>query len=286
MVFLMKRCKKLMFITTCVLVVLGAHSISVFSYDFPVEAPPSWLKVGTYVEYEGGMPLEVVFLNGTEMGGKKEKFIFRWECLAMSSQVATLNLTLDVPLRLHISKIINITTNTREILYPNGTVMGKACLWLPPNPKTGDLIVVSGKSPNQVTAEVRTSGGSAHLTCQGYQECYWAHNVTMKREGNFDRMLVHVVADFDLDTGLLVAGYIGYTTTVNYLGLCEMGLIRLLRATNVDLGPRYLRTEVLTFLWNTLPIWLPATIFIIALVVMIRKRRKRRHLSKTRKEVQ
>jgi hypothetical protein len=194
-------------------------------------------------------------------------FVFRWECLALSSQIATLNISVhDHPVG-NISVIVDIITNTRALFSLNGTLLGKACLWLPPNLKVGDRVVVGGKPASERMAEVTFSGGISFLTCQGYQEIYRA---------DLPKFLFH--GTFDLDTGLLISSpNLDYIRPASVLGLGEENWIKFLRATNVDLGPRYLRTEVLTFLWNTLPIWLPATIFIIALVVMIRKRRKRRH---------
>jgi hypothetical protein len=266
----MKNCRNLVLVTVCILVMFNACIFPVSSYDFTAEVSPPWLKVGTFVEYEG-WEVYFRFIDDREVWSSKEKFVFRWECIAMRGQVATLNITLYIPPKtLESSKMIDVKANTREILDSNGTVLGKACLWLPPNPKEGDRIVVSGKPPNELTAEVRDSGGSSCDTCQGYQELYCIHG------GDVDAFV-------DLDTGLILSGNIDYSTTLKCLGLKEMGLIRLLRATNVDLGPRYLRTEIWAFIDKTLPIWLPTVIFVTATVVIVRKRRKRKQLAKTSK---
>jgi hypothetical protein len=248
------------------LVVLIACSFPVFSYDFPVEAPPPWLRVGTYVEYD--------CITWTYDGGHHEKpFVFRWECIALKSLVATLNITVDKLQAGKISVKVDVITNTRELLNANGTVLGKTFLWLPSNLKVGDKVVVNGKPPHEVVSEVQESGGASSLTCQGYQEIYCVDTV------NYTYGLASVDGNFDLDTGILITGLsLDYTTTLSCLGLTELGWIKFLKATNVDLGPRYLRTEILTFLWINLPIIVPSIVFISAVAIIVRKRRKKRNL--------
>jgi hypothetical protein len=269
LVFMMKGFRNLVLAVICIITMLAACSFPVFSDDYPVEAPPPWLKVGTYMEYDG-----MAYTFG--MLGYEEPFVFRWECIALSGINATLNLTLTGHPAGNISVIVNIVTNTRE-LSSNGTVLGKAGLWLPPNLEKGDRIVVSGKPPNEAVAKVCYSGGSSTLTCQGYQELYDIMD-TADRFG--------FGGSYDLDTGLPIAG--GSSDPLEFIlpstvfelseriGEESLSMLNFLRATNVDLGPRYLRTEILTFLWNTLPIWVPAVVFISVLVIMVRKRRKRR----------
>ena len=280
----MKHRRNSVLIIVCMLVIAGIDGVPILGSDFLPEMVPPWLRVGTYVEYQGGSPVGFLFIDGREMFLQEDLFIFRWDVAALSGHVATLNITLHIPLKMpSISRMVNITVNTREILGSNGTVLGKTCLWLPPNLKEEDRVVVSGKLPNEVTAEVTHSGGSSTLTCQGYQELYVVHNSTeIVVDNRYAHKLVDVHAYFDLDTGLFLHGFIDYTTTVNCLGLREMSLIRFLRATNVDLGPRYLRSEIGAFLNNTLPIWLPSIFFITAVVVMIRRRRKRRSPKQTK----
>jgi hypothetical protein len=272
---MMRSCRNLVLAVICILIVLTA---SVFSYDYPVEAPPPWLKVGTYVEYD--------CIALTEEG--EGHFVFRWECIALSGINATLNITVTGHPAGNISVIVNIVTNTRELLSSNGTVLGKAGLWLPPNLKKGDRIVVSGKPPSERIAEVIDSGGSSTLTCQGYQELCQIAEVTGTKMNitHFD-----VGGFYDVDTGLHIRyAYVGFIVPSGVFivpsGVLEYGEecngIEFLRATNVDLGPRYLRTEILTFLWVNLPIIVPSIVFISVLVIMVRKRRKRKNLKQTK----
>jgi len=272
----MRGFRNLVLAVICVITVLAVSCFPVFSDDYPVEAPPPWLKVGTYVEYDG-----MAYTFG--MLGYEGPFVFRWECTALSGANATLNLTVTGHPAGNISVIVNIITNTRDLFSSNGTLLGKAGLWLPPNLKKDDIIVVSGKPPNEAVAKVSDSGGSSTLTCQGYQELYCIADTAHRFGfGGF----------YDLDTGLPIPGgsddpleFILPSTVLELserIGEESLSMLKFLRVTNIDLGPRYLRTEVLTFLWNTLPIWVPAVVFAIALIIMVRKRRKRRHLEQTK----
>jgi hypothetical protein len=242
----------------CILVIFICSNF-VFSYGYPVEAPPPWLKVGTYVEYSC-----IAYVYEEE-----RPFVFRWECTALSGLTATLKLDLiGLPAR-NLSATVDIITNTRELISANGTVLGRAFLWLPPNLKVGDRVIVDGKPPTEIVSEVKGSGGGSCLTCQGYQESYCAITV------NYSFGRASVIGIFDLDTGLVLNGpTLDHSTILSRLGLTELGWIKFLNATNVDLGPRYLYTEVMTFLLDTLPIWVPTTVFITVVAVFIRRRRK------------
>jgi len=267
---MMKGCRSLAFVVVCILVLLVVCSFPVFSDDYPVEAPPPWLKVGTYVEYDG-------IANTFGIRALEGLFVFHWECIALSGTNATLNLTVTGHPAGNISVIVNIISNTRDLFSSNGTLLGKAGLWLPPNLKKGDRIVVSGKSPEGAAAEVWMSGGGSAITCQGYQELYDIMD-TADRFG--------FGGYYDLDTGLPIPSgsgdpleFILPSAVFEFskrVGEETLSSLKFLRATNVDLGPRYLRSEILTFLWNTLPIWVPVVVFVTALIIMIRKRRKGR----------
>ena len=247
----------------CVLIVLTAFVPHVFSYDYPVEFPPPWLKVGTYAEYNC-----VAF----PVGAKEKPFWFGWECTALNGMTATLNLSLIGLPAGNFSAVVDILTNTRELVAANGTVLGRTFLWLPPNLKVGDRIIVDGRSPKETISEVDESGGGSCRTSQGFQEIYTVIPV------NLTFRHAHIIGLFDLDTGLLIEGPpLDYTTILSCFGFAEVGgYIQSFNTTNINLGPRYLYTEILTFLWDTLPISVPATVFITAVAVMVRKRRKKR----------
>jgi len=260
---MMRNFRSLFITIIYILTILRVFSFPIFSYDYPVEFPPPWLKVGTYAEY-----CCVAFI----VNGGEKPFTFGWECTALNDMTATLNLSLIGLPAGNFSAAVDIITNTRELLAANGTVLGRTFLWLPPNLKVGDKVIADGKPPKEMVSEVDVSGGGSCRTSQGFQEIYGVIPV------NLTFRHAHIIGLFDLDTGLLIEGpLLDYTTILSCFGFAEVGgYIQSFNTTNINLGPRYLYTEILTFLWDTLPISVPATVFITAVAVMVRKRRKKR----------
>lgn len=233
------------------------------SDEFVPEVPPAWFKVGTYVEYRTGL---------RDWSLKDAEGRFRWECINLSGHVATVNFTLvgflkngDIILEKNVVGYIDV--NTRDLIHPNGTVIGKIALWLPTQVKEGQKVVVYGKAPNQSVAECFFSGGMARHTCQGYQEGY---AISARGQGPY-----HTVGGFDMDTGLCQSGR---NECLRYLDFCEVGILHELVDTNVDLGPRYLRTEILVFLFKTIPISAPTITIATIAIILYRKRQKHKKL--------
>ncbi len=249
------------------LLVLSLSSLLVtpFAYaaenDFPVEVSPPWLEVGTYVEYE-------VDVWTFPKGGKAT---LRWECVSLEGNVATINVSHTAtgyrPYEPPISPgfaLIRVLTDTRELIDPNGTVIGKTYLWIPPFMKQGQNITLEGKSPNETIGTVYWEGGSCVKTCQGYQE------VTLIRIQGKPSL------DFDVNTGILIMGDLPLAI-LEALGAQEYieGAYTIVD-TNVDLGPQFLRAAILHALWDNLPIIIILVIFITVLLLLVRRRRKRR----------
>jgi hypothetical protein len=231
--------------------------------EFVAEVPPAWLKVGTYAEYK--CALSNMSFWKLERAGAESRF--RWECTNLSNHVATLNFTLFGFLKngaiiFEKETIGYVDVNTRNLMYQNGTVMGKTALWLPPYMKVGEKVVVYGKAPNESIAECFFSGDFSSETCQGFQDGYGIRTAIHGTSGGFD-----------MDTGLCQDGIFAY---LGYLGFGEVDLLFELTGTNVDLGPRYLRAEILMFLFRTMPITVPTIIITLIAVILYRKRRKHR----------
>jgi hypothetical protein len=250
----------LAFLGVCTLFLsLLCHGAGASSDEVVAEVPPAWLKVGTYVEYLCGL---------SDWSSKEAEGRFRWECISLSNHVATLNFTsfgfFINGITIFEKKTIGyIDMNTRDLLYSNGTVMGKTALWLPPYMKLDEKVAVCGKAPNESIAECFFSGGGSAHTCQGYQESYLA-----RTQGSD---IHYTSGGFDMDTGICLDGIFGY---LGYLGFGEVDLLLQLTATNVDLGPRYLRTEILMFLFTTMHITIPIIVITLIAVILYRKRRK------------
>lgn len=236
------------------------------SDEFPVDVPPPWLKVGTYVEYR----VYVWSPNQTEA-------TLRWECIGLDGTVATLNVShtasASIPYEGHISPgsaIIRVLTDTREAIYPNGTVIGKTFLWLPSFLSKDQKVVLEGKPPNEKVGIVLWDGGSCVTTCQGFQEAVWIHPYNKTGISN----------DFDVNTGILVDGPLPSVVTKALNAEGWISEASTVIGTNVDLGPQFLRALILTTIWNNLPIVLPI-IFLITAFLLIRRKRKRQQAYKT-----
>ena len=234
--------------------------------EFPVEVSPPWLEVGAYVEYE------VIVDLFTKAGYAT----LRWECISLEGNVATINVSHTAsgaqPYMTPISPrfaVIRILTDTRELIHPNGTVIEKTYLWLPPFMKKDQKVVLEGKPPNETIGTVYWEGGSCCKTCQGYQEVIW-----MKRmKGN--KSLFYSV-DYDMNTGILVSGPLPLSI-VEALGVQEyIDSVNTIVDTNVDLGPQYLKAAILHALWDNLPIIIIIAVFITALLLLRRRRKQKR----------
>jgi hypothetical protein len=230
--------------------------------EFPVDVPPPWLKVGTYVEYKVWV---TSFPTGTEA-------TLRWECISLDGTVATLNVSHTAASKMpgysHISPgsaTLQVLTDTREALYPNGTVIGKTFLWVPPFLSKDQKVVLEGKPPDEKIGIVYWDGGSCTWTSGGYQETNWI------RPYNGTWFSAH----FDVNTGILIASSPFPSAVIEALGVKGLiGGAPTIVATNVDLGPQFLRTLILHTIWNNLPIVIPI-IFLITAFLLIRRKRKR-----------
>jgi hypothetical protein len=236
------------------------------SDEVVAEVPPAWLKAGTYAEYRCSLS----FWSLKEAEGR-----FRWECINLSNHVATLNFTLfsfskDSTTISEKETIGYVDVNTRDLLYPNGTVIGKTALWLPPYMKLDEKVVVCETLLNDSVAHCFFSGGISGHTCQGYQEAYLIRIAESRTVYTNESEIRYTHGSFDMDTGLCILGSCGYR------GFSDVGSLLELTATNVDLGPRYLRTEILEFLWSTVPITVPTIAVAIIAIVLYRRRRKRK----------
>ena len=244
---------------------LLAPSLAFSADGGPVEVSPSWLKVGTYVEYDVSVNLFTTYGHAT----------LRWECMSLEDNIATLHLSHTAsgsqPYVTPISPkstIIRVLTDTREVIDPNGTVVGKIYLWLPPFMKKGQQIVLEGNPPNETIGTVYWEGGSCVKTCQGYQE------VTCFERTKNNKDLFHDVI-YDIDTGIMLLSPLPLLV-VESLGVQEyFSDVYTIIDTNVNLGPQYLRAAILHGLWDNLPIILLITITITTILLVRRKRKQK-----------
>ena len=233
--------------------------------EYPLDVSPPWLKVGTYVEYE-----VTVLVNGAP------KRVLRWECISLEGNVATLNISLPArasypgfPSISPPSPILRILTDTREVIAENGSVMGKTYLWVPPFMKDNQEFLAEGTESDGIVCTVNSSkDSSVHTHCQGFQEVMYIQSVH-----SWKNMC------FDIDRGILIMGDIP-SAVLGALGVGgSIDSASTIHDTNIDLGPVYWRTTILTFLWQNLP-W-EILIVLFATTLLLYRRRRRKHRART-----
>jgi len=234
--------------------------------EYPLDVSPPWLKVGTYVEYE-----VCVLVMGTP------KSILRWECISLEGNVATLNISHNArgsypgsPSISPRSAILRILTDTREVIAENGSVMGKTYLWVPPFMKEGQELLAEGTETDGIVCIVNSSCGSSTLThCQGYQEVMYIQSVQYGKLG----MLC------DVDRGIFI-GWDIPSAVLDALGARNsIGSAFTIHDTNIDLGPVYLRTTIMMFLYQNF-LWV-VLIALFATTLLLYRRRKRKHRARS-----
>jgi hypothetical protein len=236
------------------------------SDEYPLDVSPPWLKVGTYVEYE-----VFVMVSGTP------KSTFRWECVSLEDTIAVLNVSTKVtaanpgstPITPH-SALLRIKTDTREVIAENGSSMGKTYLWVPPFMKDGQEFLARGTETNGIICTVNSSGDSSTLThCQGYQEVMY---ITSPEPW-------HLYILCDVDRGVFVSGDIP-PPLISLLGIGEyIDSATTIHDTNIDLGPVYLRTTIMMFLYENF--WWEVLIVLFVTTLLLYRRKKRKQRART-----
>jgi hypothetical protein len=239
--------------------------------EYPLDVSPPWLEVGTYVEYE----ICVIAMNAP-------KSILRWECVSLEDNIAVLNVSTKAggypgsPPISPRSAILRIKTDTREVIAENGSNMGKTYLWVPPFMKDGQEFLAEETESNGIVCRVESDGGSSVLThCQGFQEVMWILSTQLGK----------LNIDCDVDRGIFVGGNIPSAVLDALNARNSIGGAFTIHDTNIDLGPVYWRTAVLTFLGQNLPWIILIALFPTALLLYRRRRRKQRARSTVMKKL-
>ena len=240
---------------------------------------PSWMKEGTYANYDltpQGMSytngvldtsksVYVTFLNSTDGTAIKHNNVtsvaLRWECIQLSGDMATLNVTYTITSDLpsdnfYTSAIVDVNTASRSVYLQNGTLIGTTNLWLPSSPADGQEVVLWNMPPDKVTANVTTklpNGDNIWTseTPQGTQTAFQLANVAGTIDGkdfsfvgDFILTGPSKVADFmsigigtyEYDTGFMLAGDLRVDPMHTALGI-NLGNAPSSMTTNVDMGP-------------------------------------------------
>ncbi len=276
---------------------------------------PNWMKEGTYVnydltpngdEYKNGVlqtskSVYLTFLNSTDGSGVEynnvTSVVFRWECIKLSGDMATLNVSYAITSALpsdnfYTSAIVNVNTATRSVYLQNGTLIGTTNLWLPSRPAEGQEVILWDMPPDKVTATITKSYNGDNSwtpeTSQGAQTIFQFANMAGTLDGedfnlkageSFSFIGPSKVGEFssrlssssyEYDTGLLLVGNLNVEPMYTALGLNFMWFNSM--TTNVDMGPA--RTVIDWSYWLSLAAVVGA-IVAIAVVVVVKRRRKR-----------
>jgi hypothetical protein len=217
---------------------------------------PTWMKEGTYAYYPfplgssekyGNMTI-VNFVNGTNiMYTNVTSVNFRWDCVQLDGNMATLNVSYNVTTEpgiegFYTSILLNVDTVTRNLYLQNGTPIGTTMLWLPSSPAKGQEIVLWDVPPEKVTATIVTeyeNGEPMYFadTPQGTQRFFQYTNPVGIMNG------VNVTNDsqyawspfYEYDTGLMVGGMMLNETMIAALDLNPFDPFMTSMFTNVDM---------------------------------------------------
>ena len=258
---------------------------------------PGWMKEGTYVDYDltpHGMSytdgvldtsksITANFLNGTTIKHNNvTSATLRWECIHLSGDMATLNvsytITSDLPSdNFYTSALIDVNTASRNVYLQNGTLIGTTNLWLPSSPAEGKEVVLWDMPPDKVTANVTAKMPNGENiwtseTPQGAQTAFQTVNVAGTINGK-DYSYSGFIGNgmYEYDTGLMLYGDLTLEPMHTALGINLYDPLNSI-TTNVDMGPA--RTVINWSYWLGVAAIVGA-IVVIAVLAVVRRRRKR-----------
>jgi hypothetical protein len=252
---------------------------------------PNWLKKGTYAEYSfvDGM----IYVLGVTRDFDAIRFVngtFRWECVNLDENNSTFKLSFE-----HIQTEINgkaleknktvllvedvyVDTVSREVYLQNGTLIGTTTFWLPPNPATGDEIVLWDVPPDRITQAISNLSEiqTRVRTPQGGQYAF-----RIEQHGTISGKNVFFHGLYDFDTGVLDQnGLEGepFIRTLDILNIFWNGMMDF-SSTNIDLGPSINSSDHGTILF----VIVLAVVFVTMFVAVYRRKkakgykRKKKH---------
>lgn len=248
------------------------------------EFAPTWLKKGTYAEYDSPSGY-INFLNASSLVGftqvEYHSGVFRWTCEGLNSTVAKLNVTLSYTLAkqeygkpaqlgapVQLTAEVNVNIYTREVYDLNGTWLGTTHFWLPPNLGLNDVVTLWDLPPDRVTGQIQ--GYVNAKTPQGTQKAYMFSPV----QGTINGTTVFYLLIYDANTGLALESSLSGEAVLKEFGIQEGTSFdsAFLTKTNVDLGP----SDATFNVWSILPEVAVAAAVGLVVFMLLRRRRKTR----------
>ncbi|WNZ28343.1 MAG: hypothetical protein IAX21_06615 [Candidatus Bathyarchaeota archaeon] len=184
----------------------------------------------------------IIFVNGTLKTFESDLLTtWRWECLRLTGNVATLHISLNVTGEIFFSiieKNVKVNVATREVFLMNGTTMGTTFLWVPTDFMIGEQLVLWNASTEKFMPTVQSVVISS--TPQGSQQVF-----IIQGSGTILERVVFLVGFYDLDTGVLIDGEIDSEVTLFILGIKHLGINGRVYFvdTNINLGPKEQKPE-------------------------------------------
>ncbi len=257
---------------------------------------PSWMKEGTYVNYDL-TPHSLTYINGVLVTSQSMTWyfpngtviehnnvtsaFFRWECISLNGDRATLNVTYAINSELpsdnfYTSVIVDVNTASRSVYLQNGTLIGTTNLWLPSSPTDGQEVTLWDMSPDKITANITTKmpDGDNRWTSetpQGPQTAFSLQNVAGTINGkDINQAGFTGSSMYEYDTGLMLYGDLRFEPIYTALGIPDDPFNSI--TTNIDMGPA--RTVINWTYWLGLAA-LVGAVAAIAVLVIVRRHRKR-----------
>jgi hypothetical protein len=252
---------------------------------------PSWLKNGTYAEYSfvDGM----IFVSGVTEDFEKVRFVngtFRWECVNLDENIATLNLSfeyiqteingkaLEENKTVLLVEDVYVDTVSRAVYLQNGTLLGTTTFWLPANPSTCDEIVLWDVPPDRI---IQTVSNLSEIqtrvrTPQGSQYAF-----KIEKQGTINGTNVFFNGLYDFDTGVLDQNGLEREPFVRALEISNIfwnGVMHF-SSTNIDLGPSINSSDYSSFMF----VIMLAVAFVIVFVAVYRGKKGNRYRKKRRR---
>jgi len=247
------------------------------------ESVPSWFKEGVFVEIRFERFPGIGYVGGPSGGpASRDSWGFlRWEVLDFDGEIARMSIALYRSLvggsnrNLVFQAEFYVNVTTRYVTSLDGTSLGITTFWVPAHLKIDDVIPYIVQGSNITMGKVWYTG--TKRTCQGYQSDFLIDTINRY----VDHMIIgpYGTGTFDEDTGIKHDGLFAHDGALAAMGIEELiGGMRYLYDTNVDLGPRVLTLEILSFFIQDHPFSIPLIIFVTLFLVIYRRRQKKRRL--------
>lgn len=244
---------------------------------------PSWFKEGVFVEIRFARFPGIQYLGSVPSGGSSKGYwgFLRWGVLDFDGETARMQIALyRMPWGGSVRVVVfqaefYVNVTTRYVTSLNETSLGITTLWVPAHLKKDDVVPYIVEGPNVTMGKVDVFGNKR--TCQGYQSSFiiWTINKYV------DHRVIGPSGSgaFDEDTGIKYDGEFSHDGALASMGIEELiGGTAYLYDTNVDLGPRVLTLEILSFFIQDYPFSIPLIVLVIVFLLVYRRRRNKRRL--------